>query len=205
MGLKDTRMQAFKLPLIMDAPIGTAANGAAVAALDTLDDGVLPGADASPCSQPWCRQACRCFIIAFRFIPAQPSIHPVHDARRCRGNATGWRGCQRQQQQPGCYVAHEATQCASYGQWTCGSTCWWRCGAKWAAKAVAPKITAHKWQQSICSDAASSRPAAGSSQLRGVSLLLLAEGHVARYNLSTCCSYQHAPITTLAERRACPW
>ncbi len=42
-GLKDTRMQAFKLPLIMDAPSGAAASDAAVAALDTLADGTLPG------------------------------------------------------------------------------------------------------------------------------------------------------------------
>ena len=43
MGLKDTRMQAFKLPLIMDAPSGAAATGAAAAALDTLADRALPG------------------------------------------------------------------------------------------------------------------------------------------------------------------
>lgn len=41
-GLQDTRMQAFKLPLIMDAPAGVAANGA-TAALDSLADGALPG------------------------------------------------------------------------------------------------------------------------------------------------------------------
>ena len=43
MGLKDTRMQAFKLPLIMDAPSGAAVSDAAAAALDTLADGALPG------------------------------------------------------------------------------------------------------------------------------------------------------------------
>lgn len=48
-GLKDTRMQAFKLPLIMDAPLGAAASGAAAAALDTLADGALPG---KPGAQP---------------------------------------------------------------------------------------------------------------------------------------------------------
>lgn len=41
-GLQDTRMQAFKLPLTVDAPAGAAANGAA-AAPDSLADGALPG------------------------------------------------------------------------------------------------------------------------------------------------------------------
>ena len=46
-GLKDTRMQAFKLPLIMDAPSGAAVNDTAAAALDTLADGTLPGAQSA--------------------------------------------------------------------------------------------------------------------------------------------------------------
>lgn len=46
-GGQDTRMQAFKLPLIMDAP-ATVAVTASRAALNGLADGPLPGAPQLP-------------------------------------------------------------------------------------------------------------------------------------------------------------